>query len=80
MPFKGIWEADFEGILRNNKVNMPTGTNWLNSLLTLLSNVYYLGTEYYSSFFRCAILQPGQHCPKMSTRNVEMEMKEKQCM
>lgn len=39
-----------------------------------------LGTEYYSSFFRFAIIQPGQHCPKMTTRNIEVEMKEKQCM
>lgn len=40
MPFKGTWEADFGGILRNNKVNMPTGTNWLNSLANTAFKMY----------------------------------------
>lgn len=81
MPFKGTWEATFGSILRNNKVNMPTGTNWLNSPVNIdfkMYNIWELNITH--PFFRFVFLQPGQHCPKMWIENIEVEMREKKYM
>lgn len=81
MPFKGTCEATFGSILRNNKVNIPTGTNWLNSLVNIdfkMYNIWELNITH--PFFRFVFLQPGQHCPKMWIEHIEVEMREKKYM
>lgn len=78
MPFWGTLEAAFGGILRSNKVNMPTRTNWLNSLVNITFKIYNLWELIITHLFlKFTFLQPGQHYPKMSTKHIEVGMREK---
>lgn len=78
MLFRGTLEAVFGSILTNNKVNMSTGTNWLNSLVNIAFKMYNLWElNITHPFLRLDFLQPGKHYPKMSTKNIEVEMREK---
>lgn len=64
--FPGDTGSSFGGIFTNNKVNMPTGTNWLNSLVNTAFKTYNLGElNITHPPLRLVFLQPDQPCPKM---------------
>lgn len=79
MPFKGTWKLAFASILRNNKVNIPTGTNWLNSIVNNAFKLYNIWELKITHPFFLDLLFLQQY-PEMSTKNIEVEMREKKNM